>query len=77
MTTQQHISDREVGKSVKKAINEIHSEPLFGIVEASINAFSAMRYLQPKERIVYITLKTGINGKDTIHIGSRHGNHQL
>ena len=43
MTERWIIQDRAVRKSVKKAINEIHSEPIWGYVEAVINAFTAMR----------------------------------
>jgi hypothetical protein len=60
-----HISDRKVNKSVRKAINEIHGDPIWGYVEATINAFSAMRHMQPRERVVCINLKAGKNGQDS------------
>ena len=56
MTTQQNIQDRLVGKSVKKAISAIHSEPIYGYVEAVINAFTAMRHLAEDDRVVDIFL---------------------
>lgn len=59
-----HISDRKVNKSVRKAINEIHSDPIWGYVEAVINAFSAMKSMVPRERTVTIILKAGRNGQD-------------
>jgi len=70
MTTQQNIQDRLIGKSIKKAITAIHSEPVYGYVEAVINAFTAMRHLPPESRIVRITLPRGNarNYSDDAHI---------
>ena len=56
MTTQQNISDRVVKRSVKEAITKIHSDPIWGYVEAIINAFTAMRHLPADKRVAYIWL---------------------
>jgi hypothetical protein len=64
MTFQQDISNRVVGKSISEAIQNIHSTPIYGIVEGAINGFSGMRYLPESERVVEITLKAGTTGRD-------------
>ena len=56
MTKRWVIQDRQTRKSAKEVINNIHSEPKWGYVEATINAFTAMRHLPPSERIVHIIL---------------------
>ena len=56
MTIQQNIQDRTIRRSVKEAISEIHSDPIYGYVGAVINAFTAMRHMPASERIVHIFL---------------------
>jgi hypothetical protein len=64
VTTSHNIQDRIVGKSVKIAINEIHSEPIWGILEGVINSMTALKNHPPHKRVVCITLRAGRSGND-------------
>ena len=64
MTTQQNIQDRTIRRSVKEAISEIHSDPIYGYVEAVINAFTAMRHLPASQRIVHVFLPGNYSAKN-------------
>jgi hypothetical protein len=67
MTKRWVIQDRQTRKSAKEAINRVHSEPKWGYVEATINAFTAMRHLPASKRIVVIILPE-INGSSVARI---------
>jgi hypothetical protein len=60
-----HISNRALNQSARQAINDVHGDPVWGIAEAVINAFTAMRHMESQHRTVRITLKAGKNQSDT------------
>lgn len=60
-----HISNRALNQSARQAINDVHGDPIWGIPEAVINAFTAMRHMESQHRTVRITLKAGKNQSDT------------
>ena len=68
-----HISNRALNQSARQAINDVHGDPIWGVPEAVINAFTAMKHLEPHHRIVCITLKAGKNQNDTYVIAPGTG----
>lgn len=67
------VNEREVMGSIKEALRKIHPEPVWAIPEAVINSFTAMRFLPPSRRDVFITLKAGPDMKDTYIIDEGTG----
>jgi hypothetical protein len=45
-----HISNRALNQSARQAINDVHGDPVWGIAEAVINAFTAMRHMESQHR---------------------------
>lgn len=70
---QVHISERTIRGSIRESLSKIHTDPIWAYPEGVLNAFTAMRHLDPHKRVVAITLKAGAVLADSYIIGEGTG----